>query len=348
MNELAITATNCITAVGHDGRMTAAAVRAGVSRMFKCEEYLDGDGKPITVAQIRGIEDDRLDDIATRMTNIAVTCLKSLLNEYFQNSKHRPSEIHLILCMPSAERPGPNYEANSSYPLQMVLDKWTAKSVRQTIYRGNSSMQYAVARAGELIESNPSALCIIGGIDSLLRESILNWFEQAGRLKSESYGRQQGLIAGEAVGFMVVESPAQAQQANRPVLARITGLGLADEPNTRASNSPSRNSGLTEACHAAMKNIQDKDISAVFGDLNGENSRAMEWSMADMRCFKERHAQRKLWNPANCYGDIGAASGTVMANIVTQGFVRGWLQSPVLMFCSDDHGSCGALVLEKG
>ncbi|MDD2944191.1 MAG: hypothetical protein PHC51_14665 [bacterium] len=70
--------------------------------------------------------------------------------------------------------------------------------------------------------------------------------------------------------------------------------------------------------------------------------------MADMRCFKERHDQRQLWTPANCYGDTGAASGTVLTNIVTQGFTRGWLQSPVLMFCSDDHGSCGAMVLEKG
>ena len=344
MNDMAITATNCITAIGHDGRMTAAAVRAVVSRMFKYEEYLDGDGNPITVSQIRGIEDDKCDDVATRMTYIAVTCLKNLLNEYFQNTTHRPSEIHLILCVPAKERPGPSYDERSKYPLQMVLEKWTAKPVQQTIRRGNASMQYAVARAAELVESNPAALCIIGGIDSLLQKTTLEWFKQAGRLKSESYGRQHGLIAGEAVGFMIAENPAQA---NRPILARITGLGLAEEPKTRASNSPSRNSGLTDACHAAMKSIQEKDIRAVFGDLNGENSRAMEWSMADMRCFEERHAQRKLWNPANCYGDIGAASGVVMANIVSQGFVRNWLQSPVLVFCSDDHGACGAVVLEK-
>lgn len=113
----------------------------------------------------------------------------------------------------------------------------------------------------------------------------------------------------------------------------------------RMSNAPSPNSGLTEACRAALVGVGDKEIRSILADLNGENSRAGEWSMAEMRCFHDLQQRRKLWNPANCYGDIGAASGAVLANVVTQGFVRGWLQSPVLIFCSDDHGSCGALVL---
>jgi 3-oxoacyl-[acyl-carrier-protein] synthase-1 len=227
------------------------------------------------------------------------------------------------------------------------MEEWTDKTDLQTIPQGNASMQYAMEKAGQLIESNPAALCIIGGIDSLLKASTLNWLEKDNRLKSVSYGRHQGLIAGEAVGFMIIEHPVRAQQANRPVLARITGLGLAEEPTPRSLNSPSRNSGLTDACQAALNGVQDKEVRTVFGDLNGENSRATEWSIAEMRCFKERHAQRMTWTPANCYGDIGAASGAVMVNIAAQGVVRGWLQSPILIFCSDDHGPCGALVLEK-
>lgn len=347
MSGLVVTATNCITSVGHDGRMTAAAVRACVSRMFKYDEYLDGDDNPITVAQIKGVGDDS-QDAADRMAEVAVFCLENLSMKCFQNNQPRLSKTHLLLGVSSDERPGRRFDEHCLYSLQMVLEKWVDKPVLQVVPQGNASMPYAFAQAVEIIKNDPAAVCIIGGIDSLLQRSTLNWFEGAGRLKSESYGRQQGLIAGEAVGFMVIESQAQARQSVRPVLAHIAGLGLAKEPNTRASNSPGRNSGLTNACHAAMKNIQSKDISAVFGDLNGENSRAMEWSMADMRCFKERHAQRKQCSPANCYGDIGAASGVVLANIVTQGVVRNWLQSPVLLFCSDDHGACGALILTKG
>lgn len=345
MRPLAITATNCITAVGHDGRMTAASVRAGICRFFKYEDFLDSDENPITVAQIKGIEDDN-PDTADRMSKVAVLCLESLLKDYFQNNQQQ-LQVHLFIGVSSDERPGQRFAERCMYQLQRVLEEWVDKPVLQVVPQGNASMQYALGQAAVLIESNPKALCIIGGLDSLLRQSTLNWFEQAGRLKSESYGRQQGLIAGEAVGFMVVENLEMAIQTDRTVLARITGLGLAVEPNTRANNAPSRNKGLTDACHAAMKGMQDKDISNIFGDLNGENSRAVEWSITEMRCFKKRNVQRVLRVPGSSYGDIGAASGVVMANIVTQGFVRKWLESPVLVFCSDDHGACGAVVLEK-
>ncbi|HBG06227.1 MAG: 3-oxoacyl-ACP synthase [Geobacteraceae bacterium GWC2_58_44] len=347
MKELAITAANSITAVGHDGRMTSASVRAGVSRMFAYDEYLDGRDNPITAAPIRGIDDDE-DDTATRLSSIAMMCFEDMLNEYFQNCAHLPTQLELLLGVASEERPGPRYEESCMGPLLEIMGKWANQPKLQTIPQGNASMHFAINQVGRLMESNPGAFCIIGGIDSLIRDSTLNWFEQDGRLKSESYGRHQGVIAGEAVSFLVVEDSDRAKQANRQILARISSLGLAEEPTPRASHSPSRNSGLTDACRAALVGTKDKDIRAVFGDLNGENSRAKEWSMTEMRCFKERHEQRKLWSPANCYGDIGAASGAVLANIATQGFVRGWLPSPVLIFCSDDHGPCGALVMENG
>ncbi len=301
----------------------------------------------ITVARIRDIEDDN-QDTASRFSSIATKCLEDLLGDYFQDGASRPSKIHLFLGVAAEDRPGPRYEESCLYPLQRVMDDWADTVDLEVVPQGNASMHYAIAQAAELIENHPATLCIIGGLDSLLRASTLNWFEQAGRLKSVSYGRHQGLIAGEAVGFMIIEDPALATQANRPLLARITALGLAEESSPRAAGSPSRNSGLTDACHAALNCVQAKEIRTLFGDLNGENSRAVEWSMTDMRCFKERHDQRQLWTPANCYGDTGAASGTVLTNVATQGFTRGWLQSPVLMFCSDDHGSCGAMVLEKG
>jgi len=347
MKELAITAVNSITAVGHDGRMTAAAVRAGISRFMEDEEFSDRDGNPITVARINGIEDVDQYDPAARMADIAGFCLKNILNEYFMETTRRCSQINLFMGVPTVKRPGKRFEENFKDPLKMILDKWTNKVEIEVIPQGNASMHFAVNEVSKRIECCPTAICIVGGIDSLLMQSSLKWFDQVGRLKSDSDGCHQGLIAGEAVGFIIIEDAAQARKENRPVLARITGLGLSVEPDTRATNSPSRNSGLTNACHAAMTGVKDNDIRALFSDLNGEKLRSKEWGMADMRCFKERHEDRKMWHPANCYGDIGAASGTLLANIVTQGFVRNWLQTPVLIFCSDDHGPCGALVLEK-
>ncbi len=345
MKELAITSVNAITAVGHDAAMTAAAVRAGISRFSEYDDYPDAEGNPVTVARIRGIEEGR--DTCARMAGSAVLCLDTLLTGYFRDGTQRPSQIRRFLGTSMEERPGPRYEESCMWSLPGVMEKWAAKPSVETFPLGNASVPYSIAEAGMLIGSDPRALCIVGGIDSLLRDSTLNWFEQDARLKSVSYGRHQGLIAGEAACFMIIEDPERARQANRPILARITGLGLAEEPEPRAYNASSRGTGLAEACRAALAGTSGEDVRAVFGDLNGENSRAVEWSMAETNCFGNRGTGRKLWKPTNCYGDIGAASGAVMTSIAAQGFVRGWLQGPVLLFCSDDHGACGALVLEK-
>ena len=60
--ELVITATNSITAVGHNAEMTAASVRAGISRLEESIDYYDIEGNPILTASVEGISDDE-DDV---------------------------------------------------------------------------------------------------------------------------------------------------------------------------------------------------------------------------------------------------------------------------------------------
>ena len=124
-------------------------------------------------------------------------------------------------------------------------------------------------------------------------------------------------------------------------------MGLAQEPKPRASNKSGISTGLTEACLGAMEPLKGRGIKAIFSDLNGEESRTEEWAVAAMRCFRNPPGVPPVYSPAEHYGDIGAASGAVMASIAAQGFIRNWLESPVMIFCSDDHGPCGAVILEK-
>lgn len=346
MRELAITAVNSITAVGHDAAMTAAAVRAGIGRFSEYEEFPDREGNPVTVSRIKGIADNL--NTVERINEIAALCLENLLNGYFSDGRQGPSRMRLLLGSASEERPGPRYEDSCEWALRGMIEKLTAKTSMETFPMGNASLMYAIAAASRVVEDNPDGVCIVGGVDSLLRDSTLNWFEQDGRLKSVSFGRHQGLIAGEAVCFMIVEDAARARQANRPILTRITGLGVAAKTVPSAAAVSSAGTGLTEACRAALTGRDARDIQTVLGDLNGENSRAVEWSIAEKACFGSRYPKRQLWTPSNCYGDVGAASGTVLAAVAAQGIDRGWLQGPALVFCSDEHGSCGALIMEHG
>lgn len=345
MTNLIITAAHNYTAVGHGAIMTASSVRAGLSRLFTNDNYLDHGENPVVVAMIQGI--DNGPDVTERIVKAVCMSLDELLKSYFRDSSEPFPPVYLLLGVPSEERPGPRFgDACLSDSLE-IIEQWTPCASTHILPYGNASFMHAVEQAKTIIAGMPDAICIIGGIDSLLDISTLNWFEKDSRLMSETYGRHHGLIPGEAVGFVIVEDVRHAVRTDGPVLARIAGTGVSVEPNPRATDSSSRAVGLTEACRAALDGVNTAEVSTVFTDLNGENARAYEWGVAELRCFKDGDPSRQPWQPYESYGDIGAASGVVSAAVAARGLTRGWLKGKVLITCSDDHGPCGATVLQR-
>ena len=82
-------------------------------------------------------------------------------------------------------------------------------SRRQTtptrMHHGNPAALFALDAARELLAREPRAVCIVGGIDSLLGEELLERLEEDERLKSEGYDNPHGMSPGEAVGLLAVE-----------------------------------------------------------------------------------------------------------------------------------------------
>lgn len=348
--EMVITATNSVTAVGHNAAMTAASVRAGISRLVELIDYYDIEGNPILVASIEGISDDEED--VERMGNITEYCLWILLESYFQNESNLESEIHLLLGVAPISRPGPRYEGEAQElvnHLGEIAQKWTKKVTPQVITSGNSSVIRCIEVARQLLKENPHSLCIVGGIDSLLALDTLDWFEKGERLKSDTFGRNQGFPPGEAVGFMLLETKEGAVRRKKKALAEVIGVGLANEPASFLSEKPSKGEGLTKACRTALSksSCDPADIDAVLGDLNGEFFRAKEWGYAELRCFGNCNDARQLWYPADCMGSVGAASGTTLMNIAAAGLSRGWIEKYAMVFCSDDEGECGSAILRN-
>lgn len=219
----------------------------------------------------------------------------------------------------------------------------------QVITSGNSSVIRCIDVAAQLLKDNSHSICLVGGIDSLLSLDTLYWFEKAERLKSETFGRNQGFPPGEAAGFMIIETKQQALIRKTKPLAELVGIGLANEPAPFLSEQPSKGEGLTNACKTALSesSCNPADIEAVFCDLNGEFFRSKEWGYAEIRCFGNRNESRKLWHPADCLGSVGAASGAILVNIAAVVLSRGWIGKNTMVFCSDDEGECGSVVLKS-
>lgn len=346
-SHLVITGAHNFTAIGHGAVMTAHSARTGLSRVYLSDDYKDREGNSVRMSMIKGVDDEA--DLLGRIKKAACLSLEELLESYFQNHQSPLPPMSLLLGSATAERPGPRYENACLGGLAAILRKKTPRADEQIIARGNASFMHAVEQAGALIAARPDTVCVIGCVDSLLDCATLDWLERDQRLSSESYGRNHALIAGEAVGFVMVESAEHAARTGKAIQAHITGLGLAEDPSPRASGKPGRAAGLTEACRTAIGSEADQTIAGVFCDLNGEADRAIQWSYVRARLFDGARAPGVLVHPAaGQYGDIGAASGAVLASVAAYSLTKGWFRSEVLVACSDDYGPCGAVVLEKG
>ena len=284
-----------------------------------------------------------------RLQSAARRSLNALLDKLFGEAGGSSRPVTLLLALASPDRPGPRYEGHDDDLLSDLAGRVRRAGGRTSVdvvRTGHAAAVHALQRAITGLRRDPSALYVLGAVDSLLALETLNWLEKAERLKSATFGRHQGLSPAEAVGFLAVETETAARRAGRPVLATVGAVTLAHEPNPFVSDTPSRADGLTSACASALQEggIGAHEIGTVLSDQDGEFHRAKDWALAEVRCLGET-GDRTLVHPADCFGSIGAASSAVLLILAAIGLSRGWFAKPVLVVSSDDEGECGAVIL---
>lgn len=344
--DLLLTDHQCITAVGHSSLATTAAARAGIQRHEESDIIYDCRSEAAIVAPVREVgpplDPYRAEECVRRLASIADAALKSMLSRC---ATARPQRAHLFLGVAPTRRPGPRYEAVSD-ALTARLGE-VAGAVRRTLIdTGNSAALDATVAASEVLSRDPTAFCVVGALDSLIEYQIASWLEAAERLKSATFGRNHGMILGEAAGFFILESPEGVRQRRRRAQVSVVGLGCATEPAPFLSSRPTHSEGLTGACSRALRSTSPTRIDLIVSDMDGEFHRAREWACVDVRCLQPQDPSRRLWHPADALGTIGAASGAVQVCMAASAISRGWSHR-ALVLCSDDGGSTGAVVLER-
>lgn len=343
--KLVITALNSTTTVGTDALATAHSVRTGMARIEE-SSFWDRARLPVDWSRIDYLSD--YEGNLARQEVVGDFCLNGLIDQLVQQDRRFNGGLYLLVGLAHPERPGPAYTSTDHalldtwcHKLAPVADQVTAEPFMQ----GHAAVACAAMRARAIIEQEPEAACIIAGFDSLLDPRTLQFFSKDDRLLSEAYGRQHGFAPGEACAFFLVESEQRATRLKTPMLAELAGAGhafeaghfLADQPNTAAA--------LTDCCRSVLESADpEAAVAQVYGDLNGEYFRTKEWNYVSIRLFGQRE-DLPVHHPAEFYGTVGAASGAVLANLITLGYQNGWSQGDSFIFLSDDHGDRGALLL---
>ncbi|MBJ6759926.1 hypothetical protein JGU66_04070 [Myxococcaceae bacterium JPH2] len=205
---------------------------------------------------------------------------------------------------------------------------------------GHASGLSALLQASQFLQAGRFRRALVLGIDSLVEEDTLQWLAIRRRLKTPEH--PVGLMPGEAAAAVLLELGSEAVRRNAPLLG-----ALASVRTGRVSGEGRRGAESGRALAYAIRQAWPSgsaSVGDIFGDVNGEHSRALEWGFAQSMLRETRPLERvHLHAPAECLGDTGAASGLISVCAALQGVARGYSHGEqVLVWSSSDFGELAA------
>jgi 3-oxoacyl-[acyl-carrier-protein] synthase-1 len=301
----------------------AAAIRAGLSNA-QLTRFMDWGGEWIA-GHVVPIE---APDARAKLLQMAATAISECLGSVARES---PTRTALVLCLPEASRPSTGHEVGESAVAElssMVGADFSAHS--STIAAGRVGGFVAVYRARALLYEGKVDAVLIAGVDSYVNWPTLSHFENRYRLLTSK--NSDGFLPGEAAAAVMVTRPVPG------IALRCAGLGFAEESATIEAGLPLRADGLVEAIRAAARDAdcRPQDFELRITGLSGEQYYFKEAALAASRLFRDP-SEADLWHPADCVGEIGAASGPLSMTVAAIACAKGYARATrILCHLSND------------
>lgn len=327
--------------VGLRATASAAAVRAGINR-FRELPFVTLEGEPM-IAATDGRLDARLEG-AERLVSLGQSVLDELVRALGSSTPFRgPLTVRIALPEPRPGLPEPDLSTTTSALTSHLRAQGMQPRIEPPTL-GHAGVSTAIERALREAEQGVEALTLVLGVDSYYHPETWAWLEQDRRFGPESRG---GIVPGEGAGGLLLASPRLRQQLGLPCLARIGGVGLAHEPLGPDSETGSFGEGMTRAIRGALagSTLPGDAVSTVYADITGERHRSEEWGFVAMR-IPSAFTTLAYEAPADCWGDVGAASGALCATLAVQSWARGYARGPrALVLTASPSGPRGAILL---
>jgi 3-oxoacyl-[acyl-carrier-protein] synthase-1 len=350
---IVVTGIGMRCAVGNDVAQAAAAVRAGVSGVAEWRHMpsgaSDGEGGLLAGAVEPDLGDvpwvEKAEELVTGPLYEALWQARIYDGQDFRAG--RRAKIAAFMALPESDRTGVEERAYRELLIAVKTHCFApgdADSV-DTVSAGSGGGMVAMDRACETLRSGKAAAAILGGVESFLHGPVLASLHDRQRLKFGDVGT--GMIPGEAAAFCVLELESAARKRGAQPLARLAAVALDREDGPLRPEEPIRGAALSRAIRGCLGAVQEgRDIHRVIVDLNGERWRFLEWSVAETRCLSTLPRGWRLWHPADCLGDVGAAFVPVACCLATRALDKGYGgPGGILLACSADDGQRGAAAL---
>lgn len=302
--------------VGLRAPEVAAAVGGALNR-FRFEPRIRSQrsGARITCAWLETLPDAW--PAAARMRALAIAAASEALGAVPAAAGVR---LPVVLALPAA-RPGFDADAAGRLAREIIgaLPAVVDARACALLVDGHAGGVRLLEAAERLLrgESGPAAPAVlVGGVESYRDAAALQFIEETGRLRTED--DPLGWIPGEGAGFLLLTTRDGAARLEATPLAALDASAAAFEPRPWYAGRATIGEGLTHAL---------REVFAVPGapaecycDMNGESWRADEWGYAYLRTAAHHAEPLAMSHPADCWGDVGAASGPMLIALAAQRF----------------------------
>lgn len=321
------------TAIGLHAESSAAAFRAAISGTSVHPHVIDHAGEAMTVAP-----DSRLDIgllgperlFALAATPLVEACVP-LLDRGLQS-------LPLYLGLPTL-RPG--FEAADSQSLQRLLAQYEDLPVKlskvNVAPEGHAAGLAALISAADRIREGSLGICLAGGLDSYLHPATLEWLD--GRRMILGKESRTGFVPGEAAGFCLLAGADACRKFGLEPLGRLYRGAIGKENKLVGTEDICVGNGLSFVVEAALDSLPSKTlVDGVYCDQNGERYRGEEWGFVCLRLGQRFKDATAYHAPADCWGDVGAASGPLFAVLACHAAKRGYAKGPLSLLCAGSEG----------
>jgi 3-oxoacyl-[acyl-carrier-protein] synthase I len=340
-----IVATGAHTPLGLQAPPAAAAVRAGISALNHHPFMVDGVGDLMPGALVSCI-DPRIVG-PKRMLLLAEPALYEAC-EPLSSVRGPRLRLPVYLGLPGL-RPGFNQQDAETVRIGIIrLEGMPVELLEVTVFtEGHAAGLLALATATEQIQQGVFEACIIGGVDSYFQPDTMEWLD-ANRQLAGAVSRS-AFVPGEGAGFCLLMNDRIRKQLGLDSLACVPSVAIGRETKLIKTSDICLGACLTTVVQSAVNGLPPGSgrINAVICDINGERYRGEEWGFVCLRLSQLFDDPTAYESPANCWGDMGAASAPLFAMLSCQAALRGYAKGPrTLLWASSENGFRGAAVIE--
>jgi 3-oxoacyl-[acyl-carrier-protein] synthase I len=332
------------TPIGLQAASSAAAVRAGISGLGKHPFMIDRMGDPMPGAldaqlDCRVMGPERFLALAETAMREACAPLNAVPGESLQ--------LPVYLGLPEI-RPG--FSKKDAETVQTRLadaeDLPCKISDIKIFTQGHAAGLAAIAAAMEQMLKGTYEACLVGGVETYFQPDTMEWLDVNRQLAGKD--ARSAFVPGEGAGFCLLMVAPTQKRLGLEAMARVQTVAVEREKNLIKTSDVSLGEGLTEAVRETVRNlaVPDETITDVICDINNERYRGEEWGFVCLRLSKYFDDPSAYNSPANCWGDMGAASGLVFAMLACKANAGGYAKGArTLLWASSEGGLRAAAVL---